>query len=174
MPERVVQKTDRQPDTGGGARELRLALVCYGGVSLAIYMHGVTKEIQKLAVASAAFERDDTTNPFAANDSSRPWWDLLAQFRDREGNDGVRLRVVVDIIAGTSAGGINGVFLAKGLAGNRGQDALCNLWFEKGDIAKLLRGPGWMPTRMRIAWVALGSMFRRKAARPPLRAAHMC
>lgn len=23
--------------------ELRLALVCYGGVSLAVYMHGVTK-----------------------------------------------------------------------------------------------------------------------------------
>lgn len=26
-------------------KELRLALVCYGGVSLAVYMHGVTKEI---------------------------------------------------------------------------------------------------------------------------------
>jgi len=25
--------------------ELRLALVCYGGVSLAVYMHGVTKEL---------------------------------------------------------------------------------------------------------------------------------
>ena len=26
-------------------KELRLALVCYGGVSLAIYMHGITKEV---------------------------------------------------------------------------------------------------------------------------------
>ena len=26
-------------------KELRIALVCYGGVSLAIYMHGVTKEV---------------------------------------------------------------------------------------------------------------------------------
>jgi hypothetical protein len=26
-------------------KELRLALVCYGGVSLAVYMHGVSKEI---------------------------------------------------------------------------------------------------------------------------------
>ena len=25
-------------------KELRLALVCYGGVSLAVYMHGTTKE----------------------------------------------------------------------------------------------------------------------------------
>src|SRR5436190_9086049 len=163
-----------QSGGAGGVRELRLALVCYGGVSLAIYMHGVTKEIQKLAVASVAFERDDTTNPFAANDSSRAWWDLLAHLRDRGGNDGVRLRVVVDIIAGTSAGGINGVFLAKGLAGNRGQDALCTLWFEKGDIAKLLRGPGWMPTRMRIGWVAAGTLFRRKAGRPPVRGDRRC
>ena len=26
-------------------KELRIALVCYGGVSLAIYMHGVTREL---------------------------------------------------------------------------------------------------------------------------------
>ena len=38
-------------------KELRLALVCYGGISLAIYLHGVTKEILKLARASMAFHR---------------------------------------------------------------------------------------------------------------------
>ena len=36
-------------------KELRLALVCFGGVSLAIYMHGVTKEILKLVRASYAY-----------------------------------------------------------------------------------------------------------------------
>ena len=36
-------------------KELRLALICYGGVSLAIYMHGITKEIWKLAQASRDF-----------------------------------------------------------------------------------------------------------------------
>jgi hypothetical protein len=36
-------------------KELRLALVCFGGVSLAIYMHGVTKEILKLVRASRAY-----------------------------------------------------------------------------------------------------------------------
>jgi hypothetical protein len=30
-------------------KELRLALVCYGGVSLAVYMHGITKEVWHLA-----------------------------------------------------------------------------------------------------------------------------
>jgi hypothetical protein len=36
----------------------------------------------------------------------------------------VRTRVVVDAIASTSAGGINGVYLAKALAHNRSQDPL--------------------------------------------------
>ena len=36
-------------------KELRIALVCYGGISLAVYMHGVTKEVWRLAKASRAF-----------------------------------------------------------------------------------------------------------------------
>ena len=36
-------------------KELRIALICYGGISLAVYMHGVTKEIWKLARASRDF-----------------------------------------------------------------------------------------------------------------------
>ena len=35
-------------------KELRLALVCYGGISLAVYMHGITKEIWRLVRASRA------------------------------------------------------------------------------------------------------------------------
>ena len=35
-------------------KELRIALVCFGGISLAIYMHGITKEILKLVRASSA------------------------------------------------------------------------------------------------------------------------
>ena len=37
-------------------KELRIALVCYGGVSLAVYMHGVTKEIFKLVRAARALD----------------------------------------------------------------------------------------------------------------------
>ena len=33
-------------------KELRIALVCFGGISLAVYMHGVSKEILKLIRAS--------------------------------------------------------------------------------------------------------------------------
>ena len=42
-------------------KELRLALVCYGGISLAVYMHGVTKEVWHLARASRAYH--DGTPP---------------------------------------------------------------------------------------------------------------
>jgi hypothetical protein len=58
-------------------RELRLALVCYGGVSLTIYMHGVTKEIHKLVRASMAFEHDPTHNPFADHETEHVYWDDL-------------------------------------------------------------------------------------------------
>jgi hypothetical protein len=36
-------------------KELRLALVCYGGVSLALYLHGTIKEILKLSRVSKAY-----------------------------------------------------------------------------------------------------------------------
>ena len=51
--------------------ELRLALVCYGGVSLAVYMHGVTKELHKLICAARAFDKDPNNNPFPNADGSR-------------------------------------------------------------------------------------------------------
>ena len=46
--------------------ELRLALVCYGGVSLAVYMHGVTKELHKLLRAARKFDEHPVDNPFDA------------------------------------------------------------------------------------------------------------
>ena len=69
---------------------------------------------------------------------------LLQHIADRQKR---RTRVVVDVIAGTSAGGINGVYLAKALVHNRSQDALRDVWIKRGDIGKLLHGwtrlPWW-------------------------------
>ncbi|HSB39834.1 MAG TPA: patatin-like protein, partial [Gaiellaceae bacterium] len=68
----------------------------------------------------------------------------------------LRTRVVVDVIAGTSAGGINGVCLAKALAHNRSLDDFRDLWFDKGDIDGLLAAPRWLAWRpLKAAWVAL-------------------
>jgi len=156
---------------GQPVKEIRLALVCYGGVSLAIYMHGVTKEIHKLLLASLAFGQDQERNPFEEGSTQHLYWERLRELNDR---DAVRTRVVVDIVAGTSAGGINGVYLAKAIAGNASQDALRNLWFEHGDIGELLRFPRRLPTRLRFALFGLQAMTHPLGVQPPLRGDEMC
>ena len=47
-------------------------------------------------------------------------------------------RLVVDVIAGTSAGGINGLFLGKALVNNEPFAPLRDLWVREGDIGGLL------------------------------------
>jgi patatin-related protein len=130
---------------GGGTRELRLAVVCYGGSSLAIYMHGVTKELHRLVKSSALLEAGLGADAGAPTEAV--YSDLL---RDLAEEQGVRTRVVVDIVAGTSAGGINGIYLTKAIAHNLSQDALRDLWFERGDMSQLLLLPTWLPVKLRF------------------------
>lgn len=158
------------PPERWATRELRLAIVCYGGVSLAIYMHGVTKEVHKLVLASAALERDQSRNPFPPPTTEHVYWDLLSRIAGGKlggHGAGARIRVVVDIITGTSAGGINGIFLAKALSGNHSLDGLRKLWFENGDIQVLLEGWRRVPWKLRL----VPMMVRRR--KPPLRGADM-
>jgi patatin-related protein len=54
------------------------------------------------------------------------------------GNETIRTRFVVDILSGTSAGGINGIFLAKALANGQDISGLEKLWIEEGDIKTLI------------------------------------
>ncbi len=110
-------------------KELRLALVCYGGISLAIYMHGITKEVWKLVRASAARRRGDP----AGADSEAVYHALLDVIGDT-----VDLRVIVDIVAGASAGGINGILLADAIAGGRDMEPLRDLWLDGADVDRLL------------------------------------
>ncbi|MEM8696801.1 MAG: patatin-like protein [Pseudomonadota bacterium] len=112
-------------------KELRLALICYGGISLAIYMHGITKEIWRLTRASRAFHDDLAP----ADTSQRVYRELLDTI---ERTCGVKLRAMVDIVAGASAGGINGVFLAEAIASGKSLDPLTDLWLDKADVDVLL------------------------------------
>src|SRR5690349_1580960 len=80
----------------GDVKELRLGLVCYGGVSLAIYMHGITKEINRAVRASVLEEHE--ADPDAGSGSERGYRALLKALRaERE----VGTRIVVDVIAGS-------------------------------------------------------------------------
>lgn len=124
-------------------KELRLALVCYGGISLAVYMHGITKEIWRLARASRAVHDGD-----ACHGSQRLYADLLAEI---EQHAGIRLSVFSDIIAGASAGGINGIFLAQAIATGQSLDPLTDLWLEAADVERLI-DPEARATRLSKLW----------------------
>lgn len=139
-------------------QEVRFAVVMYGGVSLAIYINGVVQELLQLVRATAP------NGPSAANPAQtllsddelkgttgavyREAGQLLEFGRTLQGDerarprDPVRTRFIVDVLSGTSAGGINGVYLAKALANNQSIDQLKQLWVEEGDIAKLVNDAG--------------------------------
>ncbi len=70
----------------------------------------------------------------------------------------------MDTIAGTSAGGINGVFLAKALAHNVPQDVLRDLWFAKAEIKQMLGWPAWMPLLAKAPFLLARGAGRRRCA----------
>lgn len=150
-------------------KELRIALVCYGGVSLAVYMHGVTKELWKLVRASQALHAGRPGQPgtghgqapsFAAatagddrpHDTEDVYFELLHDLLPD-----LSLRVLIDVVAGASAGGINGVLLARALAHDLDLEPLTVLWLENADVTRLLtadsRAGKWSKWFMRpVLW----------------------
>src|SRR4030095_11256983 len=165
-------RMSRVAENAGSVREVRIALVCYGGVSLAIYMHGVTRELHRLGTASSRFNEEP--NPFKPSCSEHVYWELLHELAAR---DGVRTRVVVDVISGTSAGGINGVFLAKAIAHDLSQKSLRDLWFEEADIGRLLTGPRLLDpvgVKGKLAWFVVRALLARGRVSTPARGDRMC
>ena len=155
-------------------KELRLALVCFGGISLAIYIHGVTKEVLKLARASKAYHAGDNAarrdvltygqaEPKRAgqHDTEAVYFDLL-----REIGEHLDLRVIVDVVAGASAGGINAVILARALAHDLSIGHLRDLWLREADVTGLMaeeaRARIWSKWYMRpLIWTFLKFRLRR-------------
>ena len=80
----------------------------------------------------------------------------------------MRTRVVVDVVAGTSAGGINGIYLTKAIAHNLSQDALRDVWFNNGDMKQLLLLPKDWPVKLRFAL-----LLPRALKKSPLRGNEM-
>ena len=132
-------------------QEVRFAVVMYGGVSLAIYINGVAQELFRLVRATAPAhmysKSDDLTlrdkvyyDDEQLDDSERVYRELGRMLGPGDAADDlVRTRFVVDIISGTSAGGINGVLLALALARQKDFRLSAKLWREVADIDELLR-----------------------------------
>ncbi len=100
-------------------REIQLGLVVYGGVSLAIYTHGVCQEFYHAVRGRGIYK-------------------LVKALTDAD--------LVVDAISGSSAGGINGVLLAYALTNSNERElvdfsAFASIWRNSGDLLKLIRKP---------------------------------
>lgn len=158
-------------------KQIRFAVVMYGGVSLAIYINGIAQELLKLVQATAKDNRNfpatasvyrkvafllsgdeeikaeissslaeierlknalkeaaDGGKDDLAEEIKRAERALDEKLKDR----GTPVKFVIDVLSGTSAGGINAVFLAKALANNLKMDSLKKLWLIEGDIDKLI------------------------------------
>lgn len=134
-------------------QEVRFAIVMYGGVSLAIYMNGVAQELLRLVRATAPkldAQGNLTTQPHlidAQLKGSEKVYRQLGQMlvrgketlnREPAHTAPISTRFMIDILSGSSAGGINAVFLAKALANDQDMNQLREMWIKEGDITVLL------------------------------------
>jgi predicted acylesterase/phospholipase RssA len=100
--------------------EVRVAMALNGGVSLAVWMGGAAVEL-------------DAARRAHLPDSERPVYAAICRAFHRE--------LVLDLMTGSSAGGINGALLAGAIAWKRRltPDWLRGKWIELGDFSKLLQ-----------------------------------
>ncbi|MEH3159797.1 MAG: patatin-like protein [Sphingomonas taxi] len=136
-------------------KELRLALVCYGGISLAVYMHGITKEVWRMVRASRAHHAGEPP----AGGSQGVYRALIAEIEELAD---LRVRILADIVAGASAGGINGIFLAQAITSGQSLEPLTDLWLTSADVEALIDPEAAPASRFSkmwaipLAWVAAG------------------
>ncbi|WP_328978489.1 patatin-like protein [Streptomyces canus] len=109
----------------GSIREIRLALVLNGGVSLAVWMGGVIHELDLIRRASRG---DHSHAP-----EDEPIFSMWQEITDK-----AHASVLIDIISGTSAGGLNGMLLASTIARGAPMSNLRQVWKTSADLQKLL------------------------------------
>ena len=117
--------------------EVRLATTMTGGVSLAIWMAGVTREINLLAQASQWRRLGDE---FPENSGLKIYSEQSLKLYRRL-IDLLDLFVDTDILSGTSAGGINGALLASSRVTGSDLGGLRDIWLDLGALTDLLRNP---------------------------------
>ena len=126
--------SENSPNSETG-QEIRFAVAMSGGVSLAVWMGGVARELNLLQQASNPPQSQDGAAPV-------PGWDDKCRELYRKLLTLLDVTVTTDVLSGTSAGGINAALL--GLASVTGLDlgGLRDLWINTGSMDILLRDPG--------------------------------
>ncbi len=128
---------------------VRFSTVMFGGTSLAIYMSGVAQELLHLTRA--------TQKTFGeCSDLEKQYFhiaNLYGHFRQHENKDlpvqmlkctdsqYASAEFIVDILSGTSAGGLNASFLARALVMGGDLEVLTTVWAKQGGAAELLQAP---------------------------------
>jgi hypothetical protein len=111
-------------------QEIRLAVVMTGGVSLCIWMGGIARELNLLLHSGNKASE-------LARRVQGCYQDLL---------DLLSVDVSVDVLSGTSAGGINAAILGLANVHNSDIGSLRELWLDQGAFDILLRDPKDSPT----------------------------
>ncbi len=114
-------------------QQVRFALVLYGGASLAIYIHGVTQEFFHLVRATAV----DADGNLAVGDAELSETERVYRKLASSPDGTLRTQFLVDIASGTSAGGINAIFLGKAFANGQTLDQVSRLWLDQADAQDL-------------------------------------
>ncbi len=124
-------------------QEVRLALTMTGGVSLAVWMGGVAREVDLVMQASKARRARQVSEvgavpgpPSTLRGKESAERDLYARLLEL-----LDIVVEVDVLSGSSAGGINAVLLAYARARNGDLGSLRDLWLEMGALLDLMRNP---------------------------------
>lgn len=151
----AIETKPPAPAVDNVTKEIRFAIVMYGGVSLAIYINGVAQELLHMVRSTALVNTDANSSNSTQIDydqlssTERVYRKVSYLIADEKmgiaaaeealkSNASIPTRFVIDILSGTSAGGINGIFLAKALANGQDMDQLKELWIQEGDIDRLI------------------------------------
>jgi patatin-related protein len=112
--------------------EVRIAMALNGGVSLAVWMGGCAVELDCARRAHLGPESLAPAGKPANEPPDRSVYAAICLAFDRQ--------LVVDLMSGASAGGINGALLAAAIHGSTRlhPDFLRDRWLELGDFANLL------------------------------------
>ena len=163
MPE--ISSSDCHASNHHHTKELRIGLVLFGGVSLAVYINGIVTEIWN-AVRASRDLADDVGRP--GGETTEVYRKLLAELAEKHGAQ--RLQIVVDTVAGSSAGGVNGTMLAKAIVAGGDARVLSAVWIEKAGIEALcgLPAPFCILVRMGM-WAVLTVRAMRRGLRYRIR-----
>jgi predicted acylesterase/phospholipase RssA len=123
--------------------ELRVAMALNGGVSLAVWMGGCAVELDRARRALTP-----------AGEAPRVY-DALCECFGR--------RLVLDILTGASAGGINGALLSAAMVSGRRLDTgfVREQWLDLGDLADLL----YLASKDKPAALMNGDLFHQRILR---------